>query len=207
MSESSFIPRREKYDKEPEKSKTLFQELLSTFIYIIVITGIFLTIRLYVIAPVSVEGASMEPTLEDNDRLLLNKIGTIERYDIIVFPEPHADFNDPEKNYIKRVIGIPGDEILFEEQTLYINGNPVDEDYIDLSGVSETDLQSRNGNFSLASLTGVEKVPEDAYFVLGDNRVNSQDSRSFGFIDIESVTGKTNFRIWPLDRFGFIDKD
>lgn len=205
MSESSFSPRREKYNKKVPKEKSLFQELLSTFLYIVVITGIFLSIRLYVVAPVSVEGASMEPTLEDQDRLLLNKIADIERFDIIVFPEPTAIESD--KNYIKRVIGMPGDEISFQEQTLYINGEPVDEVYIDLSEVSDEDLLARNGNFNLASLQGVEQVPEDAYFVLGDNRVNSQDSRSFGFIDKDSVTGKTDLRIWPLDRFGFINEE
>jgi len=202
MSESSFTPRSEKYNKKPQKEKSLFQELLSTFIYIVVISGIFLTIRLYVMAPVSVEGASMEPTLENGDRLLLDKLSDVDRFDIIVFPSP----GDTDKQFIKRVIGLPGDEITFEDQMLYINGETIEEDYIDLSGVSESDLQSLNGDFSLTSLQGVEKVPEDSFFVLGDNRVNSKDSRSFGFIDTDSVTGKTNFRIWPLESFGFIDQ-
>lgn len=202
MEKSEFTPRKDKHSKQPKQEKSLFQVILSTFIYIIVITGIFLSIRLYVLAPVSVEGASMEPTLEDGDRLLLNKIGDIDRFDVIVFPSP----GDEDKQFIKRVIGMPGDAITFTDQTLYINGETVEEDYIDLSGVSESDLQSLNSNFSLASIEGVEEVPEDAYFVLGDNRVNSKDSRSFGFIDKDSVTGKTSLRIWPLDRFGFIDE-
>lgn len=201
MEESEFIPRRDKYSKKPQKDKSLFQELLSTLIYIIVITGIFLSIRLYVMAPVSVEGASMEPTLQDGDRLLLNKLGEVDRFDVIVFPSP----DDSDKQFIKRVIGLPGDDITYTDQMLYINGEIIEEDYLDLSGVSESDLQSLNSNFSLASIGGVEEVPEDAYFVLGDNRVNSKDSRSFGFIDKEEVTGKTSLRIWPLDRFGFID--
>lgn len=202
MEDSEFTPRRDKYNKKPQKDKTLVQEILSTFIYIIVITGIFLSVRLYVLAPVSVEGASMEPTLQDGDRLLLNKVGDVDRFDVIVFPSP----DDSEKQFIKRVIGLPGDEITFTDQTLFINGENIEEDYIDLSGVSESDLQSLNSNFSLASIEGVEEVPEDAYFVLGDNRVNSKDSRSFGFIDKDEVTGKTSLRIWPLDRFGFIDE-
>lgn len=202
MNESPYTPRREKYSKKNPKDKSLFQELLSTFLYIVVITGIFLTIRLYVVAPVSVEGASMEPTLEDQDRLLLNKMAEIEQFDVIVFPSP----TDNEKQFIKRVIGMPGDEISFQEQTLYINGDPIEEDYLDFTGVSESDLESLNSNFSLATLQGVEKVPEDTFFVLGDNRVNSRDSRSFGFVDKETVTGRTRFRIWPLDRIGFIDK-
>ncbi|MER2063368.1 MAG: signal peptidase I [Alkalibacterium sp.] len=201
MEESEHTPGRGKDKETPQKERTLLQEILSTFIYIIVITGIFLSIRLYIFAPVSVEGASMEPTLLDGDRLLLNKIGDIDRFDVIVFPSPE----DTDKQFIKRVIGVPGDEITFSDQTLYINGETVEEDYIDLSGVSETDLHSLNSNFSLTSIEGVDEVPEDSYFVLGDNRVNSKDSRSFGFIESDSVTGKANLRIWPLDRFGFID--
>ncbi|MFO8070014.1 MAG: signal peptidase I [Alkalibacterium sp.] len=207
MSESSFTPRREKFNKKPEKEKSLFQELLSTLIYIIVISGVFLSIRLYVVAPVSVEGASMEPTLEDQDRLLLYKLGDIERFDVVVFHAPDDTEDDSEKQYIKRVIGVPGDEITFQDQMLYINGEPIEENYIDLSETSESDLQSLNSNFNLASLQGVEEVPEGTFFVLGDNRVNSKDSRSFGFIDKESVTGRTKLRIWPLDRFGFINED
>ncbi|SFC63855.1 signal peptidase I [Alkalibacterium subtropicum] len=201
MEDSSYTPKSDKHNKKPQKEKTLLQEILSTFIYIVVITGLFLSVRIYLLAPVSVEGASMEPTLQDGDRLLLNKVGDIDRFDVIVFPSPE----DNDKQFIKRVIGLPGDEITFQDQTLYINGDAIEEDYIDLSGVSESDLQSLNSNFSLASIEGVEEVPEDAYFVLGDNRVNSKDSRSFGFIDKNQVTGKTRLRIWPLDRFGFID--
>lgn len=104
------------------------------------------------------------------------------------------------------MIGLPGDEITFQDQTLYINGETIEEDYVDLSKVSDSDLQSLNSDFNLSSLEGVEQVPEDSYFVLGDNRVNSKDSRSFGFISRNNVTGKTSLRIWPLDRLGFIDK-
>ena len=199
MKDSSY---RENKNKKPEKEKTLIQELISTLLYIIVITSIFLCIRLYIIAPVSVEGASMEPTLQDGNHLILNKVSDVDRFDVIVFPAPEED----GKQFIKRVIGLPGDEITFQDQTLYINGETIEEDYVDLSKVSDSDLQSLNSDFNLSSLEGVEQVPEDSYFVLGDNRVNSKDSRSFGFISRNNVTGKTSLRIWPLDRLGFIDK-
>ncbi|GEK91594.1 signal peptidase I [Alkalibacterium kapii] len=200
MKDSSYKNNSETI-KDKKQDKPLYQELLSTFVYIIIITGVFLLIRLYIVAPVSVEGSSMEPTLQDGDHLLLNKIGDIDRFDVIVFPAPEEN----GKQFIKRVIGLPGDEITFQDQTLFINGETIEEDYIDLSNVSDADLQSLNSDFSLDSLEDVEQVPEDSYFVLGDNRVNSKDSRSFGFIDKDNVTGKTSLRIWPLDRIGFID--
>lgn len=205
MSDSSYAPRREVYgkkkQKKPENKKTFAQELVSTLLYIIVITGIFVAIRTFLFAPVSVEGDSMNPTLEHEDRLLLNKIASIERFDIVVFPAPE----DSEKQFIKRVIGLPGDEIAYQDQMLYIDGEPVMEAYVDLTQESEEITEYYNGDFTLSSLQGVETVPENMLFVLGDNRVNSKDSRSFGFIPEDSVIGETSLRIWPIDRIGTVD--
>lgn len=203
MSESPYEPRREKYSnkKKRGKKKTFAQELLSTLLYIIVITGIFVGIRTFLFAPVSVEGDSMNPTLLHEDRLILNKVGDIERFDIVVFPSPE----DPSTQFIKRVIGLPGDEIEYRDQVLYLNGNEVEETYVDLSQETAEAAEFYNSDFTLASLEGVEVVPEGQLFVLGDNRVNSKDSRAFGFIDSDSVTGSTSLRIWPLDRFGMVE--
>lgn len=205
MNDSPYAPRREVYGKKkrkkPENNKTFAQELVSTLLYIIVITGIFVAIRTFLFAPVSVEGDSMNPTLEHEDRLLLNKIASIDRFDIVVFPAPE----EPEKQFIKRVIGMPGDDIAYRDQTLYINNESVIEDYVDLTQESEEITEYYNGDFSLSSLQGVETVPEDMLFVLGDNRVNSKDSRSFGFIPLDSVIGETSLRIWPIDRIGIVE--
>lgn len=209
MSHTSFEPRNERHNtgrnrKKSYKKKSFAQELVSTFLYIIVITGIFVAIRTFLFAPVSVEGDSMNPTLGHEDRLLLNKVSSIDRFDIVVFPAPE----DPDKQYIKRVIGIPGDEISYRDQVLYLNGRPVEEAYVDLSQESDEVAAYYNSDFSLQTLEvveGVERVPEGSYFVMGDNRVNSKDSRSFGFIDIDSVIGETSIRIWPIDRIGGLD--
>lgn len=206
MSESSFEPGNDRYGSQNSKSKrgkkkTFAQELVSTFLYIIVITGIFVGIRTFLFAPVSVEGDSMNPTLEHEDRLLLNKISSVDRFDIIVFPAPE----DPDKQYIKRVIGVPGDQIDYRNQEMYVNNELIDESYVDLTQESDEVSAYYNGDFSLPSLQGVEAVPEGMLFVLGDNRINSKDSRSFGFVEAETVIGETSLRIWPLNRIGSVD--
>ena len=147
----------------------------------------------------------MAPTLEDQDRLILNKIDKIDRFDVIVFPAP----NEPDKQYIKRVIGLPGDTIRYQDDVLYVNGEPVEEEYLEDSIENMTPGDNFTEDFLLAAKTGEETVPEGTYFVMGDNRQNSKDSRfsEVGFIDASTVSGTTNLRIWPLKEFGAIDED
>ncbi|MEC6747287.1 signal peptidase I [Marinilactibacillus sp. XAAS-LB27] len=205
--ETNYEPRKSKHDKKvrkPEKKRTFFQEVISTLIYIAVITGVILLFQTYVYTFVSVEGESMAPTLEDGDKLLLSKMGEVEPFDIIVFPAP----DEPEKQYIKRVIGVPGDEIRYSNDTLYVNNEEVEEPY--LEGLEELDAPVIGGTineFSLESLQGVQTVPENEFFVMGDNRGNSRDSRYFGFVPEDSVTGKTSYRLLPFKHFGLIDKN
>ncbi|OLO40873.1 signal peptidase I [Alkalihalophilus pseudofirmus] len=152
-------------------------------------------IRYFLFAPIVVEGESMVPTLHHSDRMIVNKIGyTIgdpERFDIIVF---HAS---EESDYIKRVIGLPGDEIEFIDDTLYINGEAYEEPYLDelkeeLNGATLT------YDFSLEEVTNSVVVPEGYLFVMGDNRRRSLDSRDIGFIPYGEVVGKANFVFWPF---------
>jgi signal peptidase I len=203
--ESTFTPRSETHNKKKQKKekkkKTFAQELVSTFFTIIIFTGIFLFIQRYLFAPVDVEGDSMEPTLSHEDRLILNKMGEIERFDIIVFPAP----DDPDKQYIKRVIGLPGDELQYRNDVLYIDGQPVEEPYLEGLEDAEGLYNYTTGDFSLETLYGEEVIPEEQYFVLGDNRLNSKDSRAFGFVEEESIIGKTSLRIWPFEEIGFIN--
>ena len=152
-------------------------------------------IRYFLFAPIVVDGQSMMPTLQNSDRLIVNKIGyTIgkpDRFDIVVF---HAT---AEKDYIKRVIGIPGDSIYYENDTLHINGEPVDEPYLYDYKQNAYSLPF-TGDFSLKDYTGHDVVPEGHIFVLGDNRQHSKDSRHIGFIPYDRVVGSANVVFWPF---------
>lgn len=183
-----------------EKSTNFWKETASTLIYIVVITGIFFLIQYFLFIPVTVEGDSMEPTLQHSDRLILNKVSSIDRFDIVVFPAP----DEPDTRYIKRVIGVPGDEIEYRQDQLYINGELFEEPYLEDYQPDETFNSYITGNFNLESLYGVNEVPPNSYFVLGDNRLNSRDSRSFGFVSEETLTGEARFRFWPFDKFGSV---
>lgn len=140
----------------------------------------------------------MQPTLVEGDKLIVNKmnyqIGDINRFDIIVF---RANVGE---NYVKRVIGLQGDNIRYQDDRLYINGKKVAEPYLDhfMEGYPEQDF---TGDFTLKELTGISKVPNGKLFVMGDNRLESEDSRHFGYISIDKVVGKVDLRYWPIKEF------
>lgn len=197
-----FEPRSKAHHSKTRKKRSKKgkkNEILSTFVYIVVALAICLLIRQFLFAPVSVDGESMMPTLENHDRLILNKIKKVDRFDIIVFPAPDA----PDKEYIKRVIGLPGDEISMQDDVLYLNGKAVQEPYLDQYKKKLKEKgQLLTGDFTLMGKTGVAKVPENEYFVMGDNRGNSKVSRIFGFVHIDTISGTTDLRIWPFTHFG-----
>lgn len=152
-------------------------------------------IRYFLFAPILVDGDSMMPTLNDRDKLIVNKIGykigAPDRFDIVVF---HAT---SEKDYIKRVIGLPGDSITYDDDVLYINGEAIDEPYLQEYKNSATHLPLTE-NFTLNEVTGYDVVPENHIFVLGDNRQYSRDSRHIGVIPYNEVVGNAKFVFWPL---------
>ncbi|MFC4388110.1 signal peptidase I [Gracilibacillus marinus] len=178
----------------------LVRELLSWVKALLIAVVIVLLCRHFLITPSVVKGESMMPNLEDGDRIILSKISQIDRFDEIAFEAP--DSND---NYVKRVIGFPGDTIEMKNDTLIINGKEYDEEYLSQAKSRLSDDELLTNNFTLYDLTGEEVVPEGKLFVLGDNRRISKDSREFGFIDEESVIGDVKLRIWPLDAIGFIN--
>jgi len=141
--------------------------------------------------PVRVEGTSMLPRLEDHDRLFINKFvyrfSAIERDDVVVFHYPR----DPEKSYIKRVIGLPGDRLRIDHGQVWLNGKRLREPY-----VPEVYEDSR----SMAEMT----VPEDCYFVMGDHRSISSDSREFGPVERSLIYGKAVFVYWPAKDAGVV---
>ena len=133
---------------------------------------------LFLYQPVKVEGTSMMPTLEDQERIFINKfvykfgIGEIQRLDTVVFWFP----NDPSKSYIKRVIGLPGDTVEVREGTVILNGQPM----------------------------APSVVAAESYFVMGDHRSSSNDSRAWGPVHRRFIYGKAVFAYWPLDRLGIV---
>lgn len=154
---------------------------------IVIALLLVILVRTFFISSYVVKGSSMLPTLEDGNKLIVNKlvyhIGDLERFDVIVF---HATEQD---DYVKRIIGLPGDTVEYTNGQLYINGKLHEEEYLEDFGAAGTD---ETGEFKVF-------VPEGKLFVLGDNRKDSRDSRDFGFVDIDNVVGKVNLRYWPLN--------
>lgn len=208
------------YDyKNPKQSRmnNFIKETVNILLSVLVAFILFIFIRTFLFFPFEVVGQSMEPTLLSGDRLILNRLGTVDRFDVVVFPAPD-DPNSGEE-YVKRIIGLPGDEIKYIEDNLYINGNLINERYLE---PSKEELQKKleenpeqvtftqiTNDFSLLDISSGDSavVPPDTYFVLGDNRQNSKDSRVFGFLNQETVEGTASLRIWPLDRIGFLEKN
>ena len=154
--------------------------------------------RSYLFASYVVDGKSMEPTLHDGNLLMVNKLvydfAEVNRFDVIVF---HAN---KQEDYVKRVIGVPGDTIEYKEDKLYLNGQVREERYLD--PYRPDDGEPLTGDFTLEEVTGRQQVPEGMLFVMGDNRRESLDSRYFGFVPIETVVGKVDIRYWPFSQMG-----
>jgi len=150
----------------------------------------------FAVQAVHVEGLSMFATLDDNDYLVANKIDyrlhAPQRGDIVILRPP----TDNSKDFIKRVIALPGERLLIRDGIVYINGRKLDEPYLPEAWTVFNNWPA-NG-------TNGQVMGTDQYFVMGDNRNKSQDSRSFGPISKERIDGRAWFRIWPLDHFGDI---
>ena len=161
-----------------------FKEFLPYIIIVIVVV----LLRTYIVTPGLVNGSSMENTLFDKDLVIINKIGLksgINRYDIVV-----VKYND--STIIKRVIGLPGETLKYEDNTLYINDKKIDEPY----------LKDATEDFNITSL-GYDKIPDDCYFVLGDNRDNSSDSRIIGPVKKSQITGSASLVLFPFSEAGY----
>lgn len=165
-------------------------------------------IKQFLFTPVLVKGASMMPTLEDKDRVIINKIGpkfkSIDRFDIVVIENVLLQKNE-EENIIKRIIGLPGDKIEYKDDQLYINGEKFSEPYLDQKKKELKDSGSLTYDFTLEQDLGEITVPEGHYFVLGDNRRVSNDSRNpeIGFIPKEKIMGTTSIVCWPFEHIDF----
>lgn len=189
-------------DLQNDDSSSFLKEVVNIVLSVIIAYILFVAIRTFLFFPFQVVGESMYPTLQTGDRLILNRLGNVDRFDVVVFPAP----DDTGEEYVKRVVGVPGDEITYYQDDLYVNGELTEEPYLDAMKEVAGERQLTN-DFTLYELSNGEAatVPEDMYFVLGDNRWVSKDSREFGFVPAEMIEGTATLRIWPLDRFGFLE--
>lgn len=163
--------------------------------------AIIIPVRYFLIQPFYVKGASMEPNFHDNEYLIIDELSyrfnEIERGQVIVFRYPR----NPQEFYIKRVVGLPGEEVEIVDGQIKIfnednkNGFILNEDYLSANLVASHENRER-----------VALAPEE-YFVMGDNRNASKDSRTFGPVNKGFITGKVLFRGWPVSRIDFFDKD
>src|SRR5579863_9914671 len=158
---------------------------------LLISAGVSVLIILFLYQPVRVEGTSMLPRLEDHDRLFINKFvyhfSSIHRGDVVVFHYPR----DPVKSYIKRVIAVPGDRLRIDHGKVYLNGKLLEEAYVP---------DEYRDTRSLPELM----VPDDTYFMMGDHRSISSDSREFGPVDRELIYGKAVFVYWPAKDLGTV---
>ncbi len=154
---------------------------------------IAIVVILFIYQPVKVEGTSMMPALVDQERIFINKFvyrfgsGNVGRGDMVVFWYPH----DPTKSYIKRVIGMPGDTVEVNNGTVVINSRALSEAYVPDEYRDRVSMPPT-------------KVRQDEYFVLGDHRISSNDSRSWGMVPRRFIYGKAVFVYWPLDKMGVL---
>lgn len=157
--------------------------------------AIFLFVYLLILQPHKIHGKSMFPNFDDGEFLLTDKISyrfnKPARGDVIVFKSP-----DGKDEYIKRIIGIPSETIKVQDGKVYINGKEIVESYLSEDQYTNAGRFAENGKEF--------KIPEDSYFVMGDNRDHSLDSRAFGFIEREKIVGKAWFVYWPPNKSGLI---
>jgi signal peptidase I len=156
---------------------------------LLIAIGLALVIIVFLYQPVKVEGTSMAPLLSDQERIFINKFvyrfEDIHRGDVVVFWYPL----DRSKSFIKRVIGLPGETVDIHHGLLYVNGQLIPEPYVPPQYTDVTDF-------------GPVKVPKDSYFVMGDHRISSNDSRVFGPVASQFIYGRAVFAYWPVDHFG-----
>lgn len=170
-----------------------FLDFLET---IVVSLAIFAVVYIFLFQPHQVDGKSMEPNFHNAEYILTDKIsyriGSPKRGDVVVFHSPQDNSTD----FIKRIVGVPGDIVMVKDGYFYLNGTRLDEEYINDPGKVAPGRFLREGSTA--------EVPAGQYLVMGDNRLHSSDSREWGFVPLANIVGRAFFRYWPIDSFGTI---
>ncbi|MGC1618409.1 MAG: signal peptidase I [Candidatus Acidiferrum sp.] len=173
----------------PQPSHSLSNEVRIWTRDLLIAIGLALVIIVFLYQPVKVEGTSMAPLLSDQERIFINKFvyrfEPIERGDVVVFWYPL----DRSKSFIKRIIGLPGEKVEIHQGVVYVNGRAIQEPYVPAQYEDLSDF-------------GPIRVPRASYFVMGDHRISSNDSRVFGPVASKYIYGRAVFAYWPVDHFG-----
>ncbi|NQJ73282.1 signal peptidase I [Streptococcus suis] len=203
------------------KKRSSFANFLAEWGPLILFMLAIFASRYFLWDPVSVDGHSMDPTLQHQEKLVMFKTTSIDRFDIVVASETDSD--GKEKLIVKRVVGMPGDTIRYENDVLYINDQEVDEPYLDeyLTAFQKDKLQEEyayNKQFQAVAQAAqaftqdangyvdfTVTIPEGQYYLLGDDRLVSLDSRSVGTFARDKIKGEVVFRFWPVNRVGTVD--
>ncbi|MBK3494410.1 signal peptidase I [Viridibacillus sp. YIM B01967] len=185
-----------------EKTKKEKNELWEWTKALVIAFALAAIIRYFLFTPIVVDGQSMMPTLENGDRMIVNKIGykigDLHRFDIVVFHAPE------KKDYIKRIIGLPGDHLEYKNDQLYINGKAIAEPYLQKYKDELNDEGTLTEDFTLSDIEQLDVIPDGHVFVMGDNRRFSKDSRLIGIVSVDEIIGKTNIIFWPFDQIGTV---
>lgn len=183
-----------KTEKKKQEDESLGRFVLDIIIMMAILIGLYYLIFSFVLSNETVSGPSMQPTFQDKDRVIAVRHFTLQRNDVVILKAPD------EKNalYIKRVIGLPGDMVTSKNDKLYINGKEVAEPYLNNSYKRAANKQ---GELYTENFTLRRRVPKNCYFVMGDHRDVSKDSRYFGFVKRSSIAGEVKWRYWPLNQW------
>jgi signal peptidase I len=188
-------------DTEPSTASRRTRSIIE---WVVVIGGalvVALLIKAFLVQAFYIPSESMVPTLEVGDRVLVNKLSyrlhEVNRGDLVVFERPEGESDQSVKDLIKRVIGLPGDQLVIKDNAVYVNGDRLDEGYLPDGTVT------KQGRLDCVDESPCV-IPEGSIWVMGDNREHSFDSRYFGPIEQNTIVGRAFLRIWPLGSFGFL---
>jgi signal peptidase I len=188
-------------DAADDKDRSRLRGAIEWLVVIAGAVAVALLVKTFLLQAFYIPSGSMLPTLEVGDRVLVNKLSyqwsDVGRGDLIVFERPDSEHADDIKDLIKRVIALPGEELVIKDGRVYIDGQALSEPYLP-AGTTTSPQTLR------CSETDPCVIPQSSVWVMGDNRNGSRDSRSFGAIPDDDIVGKAFIRVWPLNRFGLL---
>lgn len=179
---------------EKKTWKSHLWDWFKPFLFAMVLTIFF---RNFIFLPMTIEGASMIPTFQQSDEILVRTIYHINRFDLIVFKD------DSNRILVKRVIGLPNETLRYENDQLYVDDVLTKEPFLDNTFVKKAS-GIWTSDFALEEITGQAAIPDDEYFVLGDNRRSSNDSRYFGSVSATDIIGETKMIYYPFKRMSIV---